>query len=254
MHRFFGLRDVWRNHGMHLLLKRLQRLAVGRIKARPNPRMNFLENGIGLPVQFVAVQAQHIVQLRLKAAQRLLPRGVYPLAEVPHPLRCLIRASQRGFQFSGASIDCLQHFIMLLLRFFLNSRAQFLGALLHALFGFLLRRFYCAQRRAVQILLRRLNFLCYLLAQRFLRLGHGLPGALVEFLQRRLQIFLMRLRRFLPQPRGLFHFARYLFRLLRRCSHASRNFCFHQFGLRAQFRRRFFRLARQSQQRVLRHQ
>ena len=98
MHRLLRPRDVRLHHRFHVSLDLLQRLGVRRFKAAANSRVNLFEQSVRLPVQFIPVQTQNIVQLRLEPADRLLLHSVNPRRELLQPLRRLICPRQHLFQ------------------------------------------------------------------------------------------------------------------------------------------------------------
>ncbi len=104
LNALFHLQEVWLHERFDLLAELRGRLAAGFRKGGVNPRAEFVKERFGTAMQLVAVQAQDVVQLRLKTSERVLLCGFHALRENLEPAQDLAGAHQRCFDASGMSL------------------------------------------------------------------------------------------------------------------------------------------------------
>src|SRR6266849_7288162 len=105
--RLFGPRNVRLHHFLHLAVESRQCLPGGFFKRRSNAFVDFLDQRSRSAVQFVAVQVQHVVQLRLKSCESLLLRILELLCVVLDSLARFSGLLKCGFQALGLFLERL---------------------------------------------------------------------------------------------------------------------------------------------------
>jgi len=87
LNALFHLQEVWLHERFDLLAELRGRLPAGFRKGGVNPRAEFVKERFGTAMQLVAVQAQDVVQLRLKTSERVLLCGFHALRENLEPAK-----------------------------------------------------------------------------------------------------------------------------------------------------------------------
>src|ERR1700730_4349600 len=105
LHGFFGLGNVGLHQGIDLLTKARNSLLARFLEGSSDPRSNLVKKRFRTTMQLVAVQAQDIVDLRLKTAQGLLLGQFEPRGKLFKPLGSFARTGQRRFQAIGLCFD-----------------------------------------------------------------------------------------------------------------------------------------------------
>src|SRR6266852_172160 len=98
------LQEVRLHKRFDLLAELRGRLTAGFRKGGVNARAEVVKERFGTAMQLVTVQAQDVVQLRLKASEGMLLRGFHALREDLEPAQDLAGAHQRCFDPSGMSL------------------------------------------------------------------------------------------------------------------------------------------------------
>jgi len=168
VHRFLRLGDMWLHHFADLALDFGDRGAAGFFKGRAHAPVDFVEERFRAPVQLVAVQRQHVVELRAEAVQRILARRVQPRGEVFESRAGFVGLRQQRHQRFGFLAECAGYE-------FFHGGAQ-TGGTLRYFVGRLRRRFAGRTQALLRFgrrLHRRAALGCYALLQ---LIGHARRG------------------------------------------------------------------------------